>query len=86
MQLGQLIGVSIFGTLFLSQVGRFAPHSLAQAQSSAHAIATTIAWMIPLAVVGVMAGTMLARTATQAKRLAPPVREPELPVPTMVEN
>jgi EmrB/QacA subfamily drug resistance transporter len=69
MQLGQVIGVAAFGTVFLSLATRFPPHSLAQAYSSAHAISTTAEWMAALTVFGVAGGVALARTVRRAKRL-----------------
>jgi hypothetical protein len=81
MQIGQLIGVTVFGTLYLSLVKQFPPHSYAQAHSSAHAIFTTMAWMVPVAAVGALAGTLLARTAVRARRPAATGEGPHEPVP-----
>jgi MFS family permease len=70
MQIGQLIGVAVFGTLYLSLAKPFPPHSAALAHSSSHAIFVTMAWMVPMAAVGALAGTLLARTVVRAKRPA----------------
>lgn len=53
MQLGQVVGVAAFGTVFLS---------LAQSRPSGHAIATTAEWMAALSAVGAAGGLSLART------------------------
>lgn len=70
MQIGQLIGVAVFGTLYLSLVGPLPPHSAALAHSSSHAIFVTMDWMVPMAAVGALAGMLLARTVVRAGRLA----------------
>jgi hypothetical protein len=54
MQLGQVIGVASFGTVYLSLATPFPPHSLARLHSSAHAMSTTAELMAVLSVVGVM--------------------------------
>ncbi|SHL21515.1 MFS transporter [Actinacidiphila paucisporea] len=58
MQLGQVVGVAAFGTVFLS---------LAGSHPSGHAIATTSEWMAALSVVGVAGGASLARTVRGAR-------------------
>jgi len=71
IQLGQVVGVAAFGTVFLSLAGRFTPRSPAQAISAAHAISATTCWLALLAFLGAAAATSLARTVSQAKRSAP---------------
>lgn len=58
MQLGQVVGVATFGTVFLSLAGR----------SSAHALSTTAYWLALLTAVGIVPGLALARTVLSAKR------------------
>jgi EmrB/QacA subfamily drug resistance transporter len=70
MQLGQLIGVAAFGTIFLSLVPQFAPNTPTGVQTSASAITTTLYWLAVLAAVGVVASIVLARTVLRAKRAA----------------
>jgi EmrB/QacA subfamily drug resistance transporter len=69
MQLCQVAGIAVFGTVFLS-LGRLVPGIGGQAHSSARSIATTAYWQAALSIVGVVAGTVLARTVSQAKRTA----------------
>lgn len=65
MQLGQLTGVAIFGSIFLSLAAP--PLS----RSSAHAVAATGDYQAVLAAIGALAGLVLARTVRQAARSAP---------------
>jgi MFS family permease len=69
MQLGQVIGVATFGTVFLSLATPFPPHSLAQARSSAHAMSTTADLMGVLSVIGLMGGVALTRAGRRARRM-----------------
>lgn len=69
MQLGQVVGVAAFGTLFLS-LNAFAPNPSGQAHASAAALSITGYWLALLAVTGVVAGIALSRTVLRAKRLA----------------
>jgi hypothetical protein len=68
MQLGQVIGVAVFGSLYLSLAEPLAQHSLARAHSSAHAMSTAAEWMALLSVVGVVGGIALARAVRRARR------------------
>lgn len=61
-QLGQVIGVAVFGSVFLTLAQRPVPHS------SALAISTTLGWLAVLVAVGVVAAGALARTVLRAKR------------------
>jgi MFS family permease len=65
MQLGQVTGIAVFGTVFLSLVKDFPTHSAARAVSSADALAATAYWLIPLSVLGAVAGIVLARTLSR---------------------
>lgn len=58
LQLGQVIGVAVFGSLFLT----LAP------TSPSHAIATTLAWLSALVVVGALMSLRLAGTVLRARR------------------
>jgi MFS family permease len=58
MQLGQVVGVAAFGTLFLS---------LAATRPSGHAIATTALWMAALSAAGAVGGMSLARAVRAAR-------------------
>ena len=60
LQLGQVIGVAVFGSLFLT---------LSPA-SPAHAISTTLVWIAALVTAGALASLLLARTVLRA-RLSP---------------
>ena len=68
MQLGQVVGVAAFGTLFLSLEPRSAEHFSVQA--SAAALSATGYWLALLSVIGVVAGITLSRTVLRAKRFA----------------
>ncbi|MCO5972332.1 MFS transporter [Actinoallomurus soli] len=68
MQLGQVIGVAVFGSLYLSLAEPLPQHSPARAHSSAHAMSTAAEWMAFLSVVGVVGGIALARTVRRAGR------------------
>jgi len=61
MQLGQVIGVAAFGTLYFSLATPFAPHSLARAHSSAHAMSSAAVCMAVLSAVGALFGIALSR-------------------------
>jgi EmrB/QacA subfamily drug resistance transporter len=63
MQLGQVIGVAAFGSVFLA----LARH--AEPNASAHALSDTSYWLVPLVVIGLVAGMVLARTVRRAQRL-----------------
>jgi MFS family permease len=64
MQLGQVIGVAAYGTLFLSKVGTYSPHD------SGHSLAVSSFWMAAFALVGVVAGCFLTRSLLRARRAA----------------
>jgi EmrB/QacA subfamily drug resistance transporter len=64
MQLGQVIGVAVFGTVYLSLATPFPPLPLARALASAHAMSTAAEWMAVLSVVGAAGGIALARTVS----------------------
>jgi EmrB/QacA subfamily drug resistance transporter len=70
MQLGQVVGVAAFGTVFLSLVTHFDSKSAAAVHDSASAISTTLYWLAALAAVGAVVSIFLARTVLQAKRSA----------------
>ncbi|HEX5118997.1 MAG TPA: MFS transporter [Pseudonocardiaceae bacterium] len=61
-QLGQVLGVAVFGSLFLTLAARPVPHA------SAGAIATTLYWTAALTVVGAVLSVSLARTVSRARR------------------
>jgi hypothetical protein len=66
IQLSQVIGVAVFGGLFLS----LATHQ--QAHASATAVSTVLLWLAALTVLGVASATVLARTVlSAARRVAP---------------
>jgi EmrB/QacA subfamily drug resistance transporter len=69
MQLGQVIGVAAFGTVYLSLATPFPPLALARTHASAQAMVTSAEWMAVLSAVGVLGGIALARTVRRAKRL-----------------
>ncbi|GAA0385122.1 MFS transporter [Microbispora corallina] len=69
MQLGQLIGVAAFGTVYLSLATPLPALPLARALSSAHAMSTSAEWMALLSLAGVLCGIVLARTVRRAERL-----------------
>jgi hypothetical protein len=58
LQLGQVVGVAVFGSLFLT---------LAPASSS-HAISTTLTWLAGLVAAGALVSLALARTVSAARR------------------
>jgi EmrB/QacA subfamily drug resistance transporter len=62
LQLSQVIGIAAFGTLYFTLVNHPATHP------SAHAFATTIAWLAVLMLIGVLGAAALARTVIQARR------------------
>jgi EmrB/QacA subfamily drug resistance transporter len=63
VQLGQVIAVATFGSLFLSLAGQPQPHA------SAHAVATTLDWLAGLLLVGALIAALLARTIVRARRV-----------------
>jgi EmrB/QacA subfamily drug resistance transporter len=63
MQLGQVIGVAAFGSVFLTLARHAGPNA------SAHALSDTSYWLVPLVVIGLVAGTVQARTVLRAQRL-----------------
>jgi MFS family permease len=65
MQLGQVLGVAVFGTVFLSLRDHAAAHATS-AHASATAMATTGHWLALLAAIGVIPAIALARTARTA--------------------
>lgn len=69
MQLGQVVGVAAFGTVYLSLATPFPRLPLARAHTSAHAMSTSAEWMAVLSVVGVVGGLALARAVRRSKRL-----------------
>ncbi|HEY4458576.1 MAG TPA: MFS transporter [Pseudonocardiaceae bacterium] len=64
VQLGQVIAVATFGSLFLSLAGQSQPHA------SAHAVATTLDWLAGLLLVGALIAALLARTIVRARRVS----------------
>jgi hypothetical protein len=64
VQLNQVIGVALFGTLFLSVADGAAAGT--RAQASAAALSTTGVWLALLALLGVAAGIALSRTVHNA--------------------
>jgi hypothetical protein len=67
LQLGQVIGVAAFGSLFLSLAARAGQPGL---PASAHAIAVTSGWLAVLFAVGALTAVPLARTVARARRSA----------------
>jgi EmrB/QacA subfamily drug resistance transporter len=63
-QLSQVVGVAVFGSLFLSLAARPGAHA------SATAIATTLGWVAALVTVGAVVSVGLARTVLRAGRAA----------------
>jgi MFS family permease len=64
IQLGQAVGVATFGSLYLTLD---AHRSGAVSAASGHALAITLAWLAATMVLGVAAGTALARTVAAAR-------------------
>jgi hypothetical protein len=60
IQLSQVAGLAVFGSLFLSQAAR------QQAHASATAFSTVMLWMAALTLPGVVSATLLARTVRRA--------------------
>jgi hypothetical protein len=77
MQLGQVLGVAVFGTVFLSLWDslRERPAVLAEGHASAAALSTTAWWLALLALAGVTPAVLLSRTLTRARRRTSPVSE-----------
>lgn len=65
IQLGQAVGVATFGSLFLTLD---ADRGAARAAVSGHALAVTMSWLAAVMLLGVVAGTALARTVAAARR------------------
>jgi MFS family permease len=61
VQLGQVVGVAVFGSLFLSLAARGGAHP------SASALADALVWMAVLLAVGVVAAIFLTRTVLRAR-------------------
>ncbi len=66
MQLGQVVGVAVFGSVFLSLEQRSAPHPSSRAHVSAAALSTTGYGLALLAVVGVAAALALSGAVSRA--------------------
>jgi hypothetical protein len=60
-QLSQVVGIAVFGSVFLSLAGRPGPHS------SVTAITTTPAWVSVLIGLGAVLSLALARTVLRAR-------------------
>ena len=60
VQLGQAIGVAVFGSVFLALAAHPAPHA------SGHALATTLYWLAALLAIATLAALPLARTTGKA--------------------
>ncbi|HET9187645.1 MAG TPA: MFS transporter [Acidothermaceae bacterium] len=65
MQLSQVVGVAVFGSLFLSVAAHHHAHA------SAHAVATTFAFVGVLTALGVAGALQLARVVQRARTAAP---------------
>jgi MFS family permease len=61
VQLGQVVGVAVFGSLFLSLATQAGPHP------SATALGSALIWMSILVVLGVFAAILLTRTVLRAR-------------------
>jgi EmrB/QacA subfamily drug resistance transporter len=74
VQLGQVIGIAAYGTVFLSlEQGSHLP---SVARISGSALSTTCYWLVLLGVVGLVPAVALARTVLRAKRPAAPKGSP----------
>jgi EmrB/QacA subfamily drug resistance transporter len=60
LQLGQVVGVAVFGSIFLTLAGQVGP------APSANAIGTTLGWLAALVAVGAVVSLVLARTVRRA--------------------
>jgi MFS family permease len=69
LQLGQVIGVAVFGSVFLSLAARTGQPGL---PASPHAIAATSGWLALLFAAGALTAVPLARTVARARRSARP--------------
>jgi hypothetical protein len=67
IQLGQVVGIAVFGTVFLSLRG---PAAVGRVHASAAALSTTGYWLAGLAGVALAAAVLLARTVRRAARAA----------------
>jgi len=65
IQLGQAVGVAIFGSLFLTLD---TDRGAATAAVSGHALAVTMSWLAAAMLLAVAAGIPLARTVAAARR------------------
>jgi hypothetical protein len=64
VQFGQVVGVAVFGSLFLSLAEHAGPHP------SASALGDTLVWMSVLLAFGVLAAVALTRTVVRARAVA----------------
>lgn len=62
VQLGQVVAVATFGSLFLTLAGEAQPHA------SAHAVSTTLDWLAVLLLLGALIAVLLTRTIARARR------------------
>ncbi|MET8157752.1 MFS transporter [Sphaerisporangium sp. NPDC005289] len=69
MQLGQVVGVAVFGAVYLSQATPLPSLPPLREHVSAHAMSTAAEWMAALSLAGVIGGIALARTVRRATRL-----------------
>jgi MFS family permease len=67
IQLGQVVGIAVFGTVFLSLRG---PAAVGRVNASAAALSTTGYWLAGLAAVALASAVLLARTVRRAAREA----------------
>ena len=67
LQLGQVIGVAVFGSIFLSLAARAGQPGL---PASPHAIAATSGWLALLFAAGALTAVPLARSVARARRSA----------------
>jgi EmrB/QacA subfamily drug resistance transporter len=61
VQLGQVLGVAVFGSLFLTLAGHPGPHP------SASALTETLIWLAVILTLGVLAAVVLTRTVVRAR-------------------
>jgi hypothetical protein len=74
IQLSQVLGVAILGTVFLSLPRQAdALSAAAKAHGSAAALTVTTYWLVSLALIGVAAGIGLSRTVLRSRRSPVPV-------------
>ncbi|MGH3487638.1 MAG: hypothetical protein ACRDP8_06945, partial [Actinopolymorphaceae bacterium] len=65
LQLSQVLGVAIFGTVFLTLARHDGPHA------SAVALSTTMGWLTVVLAVGAGTGALVARTVLRARSAEP---------------